>query len=79
VKCKEKNRFKVALSTENPPHNHSTNEGPTLGSAEAKFVITVAPHKDICPKGRTYPMNPVPIIKKNNKTPDIHKCARGVA
>jgi hypothetical protein len=44
-KCKLKNLFKVALLTENPPHNHSTIEPPTNGTAENKFVITVAPQK----------------------------------
>ena len=44
-KWKLKNRFKVALSTENPPQSHSTIEGPTKGIAENKLVITVAPQK----------------------------------
>jgi len=41
----KKNLFKVALSTENPPHNHSTIAGPAKGIAENKLVITVAPQK----------------------------------
>lgn len=36
-----------------------------------KFVITVAPQKDICPQGKTYPIKAVPIDKNNNKTPIV--------
>jgi len=52
-KCKAKNRVRVALSTANPPHTHSTSIFPTYGMAESKFVITVAPQNDICPHGKT--------------------------
>jgi len=79
VKCNEKNRFNVAFPTANPPHNHCTTDSPTNGTADAKFVITVAPHNDICPNGNTYPLNPVMIVNKNKITPDPHKCARGCA
>tara|TARA_B110000459_G_scaffold155555_1_gene170063 strand:+ start:968 stop:1120 length:153 start_codon:yes stop_codon:yes gene_type:complete len=48
-----KKRFNVALSTEKPPHNHSTIETPITGIAETKLVMTVAPQNDICPHGRT--------------------------
>jgi hypothetical protein len=41
--------------------------------AEAKFVITVAPQKLICPQGRTYPKKAVPIIMKNIAIPEIHR------
>ena len=44
-KCKLKNLFKVALLTVNPPHNQSTIEWPTTGTAVTKLVITVAPQK----------------------------------
>jgi len=37
--------------------------------AEKRFVITVAPQKDICPHGRTYPRNAVAITKKRIITP----------
>lgn len=53
IKWKVKNRVKVAFDTEKPPHNHTTISFPTYGMAEIKFVITVAPQKDICPHGRT--------------------------
>jgi len=43
----------VALSTENPPHNHSTMLEPIKGIAENKLVITVAPQKLIWPQGKT--------------------------
>jgi hypothetical protein len=71
-KCKLKKRFKVALLTENPPHNHIATESPTKGIAVNKLVITVAPQKLICPQGRTYPKKAVAIVKKNNKIPEYH-------
>jgi hypothetical protein len=61
----------VALSTAKPPHNHCTKVVPIKGIAESKFVITVAPQKDICPQGKTYPIKAVPIVKKNKITPII--------
>jgi len=42
--------------------------------ADKKFVITVAPQKDICPHGNTYPIKAVTIINKNKDTPENHKC-----
>jgi len=62
TKWSEKNRFSVALETENPPHNHWTIDVPTIGIAEARLVITVAPQKDIWPHGKTYPKNAVAIV-----------------
>lgn len=56
-----KNRLRVDLLTENPPQTHSTIAVPYSGTDEIKLVITVAPQYDICPQGRTYPMNAVPI------------------
>lgn len=53
IKCSAKNRVNVALSTANPPQIHCTIKLPKYGIAETKFVITVAPQKDICPQGRT--------------------------
>ena len=32
-----------------------------MGSNAQRFVITVAPQKDICPHGKTYPRNAVAI------------------
>lgn len=52
-KWKAKNRVRVALSTENPPQIHCTNSLPTYGNADRRFVMTVAPQKDICPQGNT--------------------------
>jgi len=66
-----KNRFNVACPTENPPHNHWTIKFPINGMAETRFVITVAPQKDICPHGRTYPIKAVPIKMKRIEIPDI--------
>ena len=53
IKWNAKNRVSVALSTEKPPQIHSTNVVPMYGIAESRFVITVAPQKDICPHGST--------------------------
>lgn len=38
-----KNRFKVALSTANPPQSQVTIDCPIYGIADSRFVITVAP------------------------------------
>lgn len=72
IKWKEKNRVKVGLSTEKPPQIHSTNVIPMYGIADTKLVITVAPQKDICPQGRTYPTKAVIIEINRMKIPDNH-------
>lgn len=71
-KCKVKNRVNVALSTANPPHSHWTIVVPRYGIADRRFVITVAPQKDIWPHGRTYPRNAVPIVANRMITPTVH-------
>jgi hypothetical protein len=76
IKWIAKNRFNVALSTENPPHIHSTRVFPMYGMAENKLVITVAPQNLICPQGNTYPMNPVAIARINKITPMFHVSAK---
>lgn len=40
--------------------------------ADNKFVITVAPQNDICPQGKTYPINAVAINRNKIITPTIH-------
>lgn len=52
-KWNAKNRVSVALSTEKPPQIHCTRASPTYGTADNRFVITVAPQNDICPHGKT--------------------------
>ena len=47
IKWKEKNRFKVKLLIENPPQIYITNMFPIQRMVETRFVITVAPQKDI--------------------------------
>jgi len=42
------------------------------GIVETRFVITVAPQKDICPHGSTYPRNAVAIDIRKILTPIIH-------
>lgn len=71
-KCSEKNRFNVGWDTEPPPHIHLMIGSPRIGIAEIVPVITVAPQKDICPHGRTYPKNAVAISIIIKIIPDIH-------
>jgi hypothetical protein len=70
-KWKVKNRLRVALSTANPPQIHCTIISPIYGIADKRFVITVAPQKDICPHGRTYPINAAAIVNRRRIIPDI--------
>jgi len=72
IKWIEKNRVKVALLIENPPQIQITIEFPKYGIADKRFVITVAPQKDICPQGRTYPTNAVIIVINRRITPINH-------
>ena len=72
IKWIEKNRVKVALLIEKPPQIQITIEFPKYGIADNKFVITVAPQKDICPHGKTYPTKAVIIVNNNRITPIIH-------
>lgn len=76
IKCKEKNRFSVALLIENPPQIHITIMLPMYGMVEMRLVITVAPQKDICPQGRTYPKNAVAMEIKKILTPIIQVCTK---
>jgi len=71
-KCKEKNRFRVGWDTEGPPQIHVTRSFPTNGIADRTPVITVAPQKDICPHGRTYPRKAVAITISRMIVPDSH-------
>ena len=59
----------MALSIANPPQIHWTILVPTYGIAERRLVITVAPQKDICPQGSTYPMKAVAITINKISTP----------
>jgi hypothetical protein len=43
-----------------------------MGIAEKRLVITVAPQKDICPHGRTYPRNAAAIVSSSRTSPLIH-------
>lgn len=72
IKWREKNRFNVALLIENPPQIHWTMSVPKNGMVEIRLVITVAPQKDICPHGRTYPRKAVAIDRIKIDTPIIH-------
>lgn len=70
IKWREKNRERVAWLIENPPQTHSTKDFPKYGIAEIKFVMTVAPQKDIWPHGRTYPKKAIIIRISKIATPD---------
>lgn len=72
IKWREKNRLRVALLIENPPQIHWTISIPINGIVEIRFVITVAPQKDICPQGRTYPRKAVAIETIKIMTPVFH-------
>jgi hypothetical protein len=72
TKCKAKNLFKVALLTEKPPHMNSTISCPIQGIALIRLVITVAPHRLICPYGSTYPKKAVTIINIKITTPILN-------
>lgn len=73
-KCSAKNRVSVGCETENPPHIHSTRVFPRYGMAEKIFVITVAPQKDICPQGSTYPKKAVAISRNRMVIPVAQVC-----
>ena len=45
---------------------------PKYGMADNKFVITVAPQKDIWPQGKTYPKKAEAIVNKKIITPKFH-------
>jgi hypothetical protein len=59
----------VALSTANPPHNHSTIDFPIYGMAEIRLVMTVAPQNLIWPQTKTYPKKAVAIVSNIKITP----------
>lgn len=69
TKWNPKNRFKVALSTANPPHTHSTKYLPKYGIADKILVITVAAQNLIWPQTRTYPIKAAAIVKIKIITP----------
>ena len=71
-KCKEKNRFKVGLSTQKPPQIQLVSLNPKKGIEDIILVITVAPQKDIWPQGRTYPKKAEAIVKINIRLPVTH-------
>jgi hypothetical protein len=69
MKWNVKKRINVALSTAKPPQIHCTSVFPRYGIADNKLVITVAPQKDICPQGRTYPTKAVAMVIKRITIP----------
>jgi hypothetical protein len=43
---------------------------------DRRFVITVAPQKDICPHARAYPMNAVAMVRNRITTPADQVCIK---
>ena len=74
IKCNVKNRVNEALPIANPPQSQNTMSEPINGTAENKLVITVAPQKDICPQGSTYPKKAVAIVINKIVQPISHTC-----
>ena len=72
IKWKAKNRVSVALFMEKPPQIHSTRVVPIYGIAESRYGITVAPHNDICPQGRAWPINAVAMTVSCRIIPMFH-------
>lgn len=72
MKWMEKKRLRVGFSTLNLPHSQKVSFSPMIGTVDRRFVITVAPHKDIWPHGSTYPMNAVAIRIIKIENPDAH-------
>lgn len=72
IKWSVKNRFNVAMPIENPPQSHFTSISPTIGIADKRLVITVAPQNDICPQGNTYPRKAVPMSISITPIPESH-------
>jgi hypothetical protein len=72
--CSVKNIFSVGLPTANPPNTHRTRSVPIYGTADSKFVITVAPQNDIYLHGNIYPMKAVVIVTNRITTPIDHVC-----
>jgi hypothetical protein len=64
------------LSTANPPHTLWMISIPTYGTADSRFVFTVAPQNDICPRGSAYPINAVAMVGNIITTPTDHVCTK---
>ena len=62
----------MGCETEKFPQIHSVISFPMYGIAEIILVITVAPQKDICPHGSTYPKKAAAIVARRITTPEIH-------
>lgn len=66
-KCKIKNRLMVGDLTKNLLQTQVTIFGLIKGITDIKFVITVAPQKDICLYGKIYPKKEVAKVKSKIK------------
>jgi len=63
IKCREYIVWSIGLETEKLPQIQITKLFP-IGITVNKLVITVAPHKDICPQTKTYPKKAIAIKTK---------------
>jgi hypothetical protein len=61
--------LRVKLPTTDEPQINFTKGVPIIGIIPNKFVITVAPQKDICPQGKIYPVKDIPVIKYQQTKP----------
>ena len=68
-KWRRKKNLNVAWLIQYPAQIQRTIISPIKGIALTKLVITVAPQKDICPQGKTYPKKAVIITNNNKHTP----------
>ena len=64
--------MRVGCEIEGPPQIQFTRSFPKSGTAVKTPVITVAPQKDICPHGRTYPRKAVAIVSRSSEMPVNH-------
>jgi hypothetical protein len=69
IKCKEKKKVNILCPTEKLLHKIKSICFPKKGTTVKNLVITLAPQKDICPQGNTYPIKAVNIKINNNVIP----------
>jgi len=66
----------VAEFSLKPPQNQNTSFDPMKGIALIRFVMTVAPHRDICPQTKTYPKKAIAIWIRRIVVPLHHTLLR---
>ena len=71
-KWREKKNDSIFWPTANPLQSSNTRRLPKYGTTVKNLVMTLAPQKDICPHGRTYPIKAVSINTRSRVTPLAH-------